>query len=227
MGKFEEDLEAVYSKIAATRRDPLNGRDLALELESIKRKLLALWRRRLVKSNHTIMELVVAGHLLYKGYRVDVEVEVGEGLVCDIYARNDSGSLIVEVETGFVPPDHSSDPILYRAAREASKIARYSRFADEFALAVPPYHVLQVPEVLYLDPEDRDPSELALVKDLLDAYYSRPPVELEDIARAKLSSVYVVNVDRAEVLELSAKEYCELFIRPLLALPIAATSASI
>lgn len=220
MGKFEEDLEAVYSKIVAACRD-LDGRDLALELGNVKGKLLALWRKRLVKSNHSMMELVVAGYLLRKGYRVDVEVEVGEGLICDIYAERDSSSLIVEVETGFVPPDHSSDPMLYRAAREASKIARYSKFADEFALAVPPYHVLQVPKALYLDPEDRDPSELASIKGLLDAYYSKPPIELEDIARARLSSVYVVNVDRAEVLELGARQYCELFVRPLLSLPIA------
>ena len=56
-------------------------------------------------------------------------------LVCDIYAKKGGGNTIVEIETGFTPPDHAMDTIDYFSARIMSKIARYSNHCSKFSLA--------------------------------------------------------------------------------------------
>jgi hypothetical protein len=71
-------------------------------------------------------------------------------------------TLVVEVETGFVPPEAALAPIRYRQARIAAKIARYSGHSQRFALATPGYHVLQVPEVLLQPPDERKKKELKI-----------------------------------------------------------------
>ncbi len=183
------------------------GSHLGPTLERLCRKLLSLYSRGLVKSNHSAMELVVAAHLAAAGYEVDVEHKVSDGLVCDVFASNGGETLIVEIETGFVPPANSLDPVRYRAAREVSKVARYSQFADLFALAAPPYHALYVPEVLVKPPRERSVGELVRLKELLDAYYRYPPITIEQLASAKLDAVYVVIVDTLEVIEYPADRY--------------------
>ena len=44
-------------------------------------------------------------------------------LVCDVFATKGDGEAIVEIETGFTPPEHALDPTSYYVARIASKIS--------------------------------------------------------------------------------------------------------
>ena len=205
-----EEIALVSEELGAE----LEGRALD-NLRRLSSKLAKLAERKMVKSNHTIMELVIAAYLLKKGFEVDVEHWLSGDLVCDIYAVRGGRVLIVEVETGFVPPENSLDPIMYRAAREVSKVARYSQYADLFALATPPYHVLQLPQFLFYPPELRNPELVAKVKSLLDEYYTRPPVTLAEILTAKLHYIYLVLVDELSVIEYSAKEYYAEFLSSL------------
>ncbi|RLE63970.1 MAG: hypothetical protein DRJ38_06360 [Thermoprotei archaeon] len=177
------------------------------KLEKVAWKLTNMYEKGLVKSNHSVMELVLACHLIKKGYNVDVEYDFGGGLICDIYAERDGESLAVEVETGFVPPENSKDPVAYRAAREISKVVRYSRHVDFFALATPPYHILQLPDIFFLPPGKRGYWGLKAIKNFLDKYYKRPPIEVDELIAAKLNYVYVVVVDELLVLEYKAGEY--------------------
>jgi len=202
-----EDIDLVVERLES-KLDP----DSAASLRWLGSKLKNLALRRAISSNHTVMELVVAAYLLSKGYSVDAEREVAPGLVCDLYATKDDKTLVVEVETGFVPPENSKDPIAYRFARELSKVARYSKHADIFAMAVPPFHILQLPPLIFLPSAERRLWNLEAFKRILDAYYARPPLELDDLLSAKLHYVYVVLVDTLELIELTAREYFLTFV---------------
>lgn len=96
-----------------------------------------------MKINHPIMELICAKYLMSNGY--EVERQLNDILTCDVYAVRGSESLIVEVKRGFVPPEHALEPVAYNGARVASKVARYSRYADKFGLGAPPYYIMQTP----------------------------------------------------------------------------------
>jgi len=199
---IEEDLDILASKL-----HPSPGTWAAHQLERVISKLKDMHRRKLLKSNHSIMEAICAWHLATQGYEVDVEYKLGESLVCDVYAARDGETLIVEVETGYVPPENALDPIAYRYTRIAAKIARYSKHAHTFALATPPYHILQIPPVLAKPPEQRSLQELQRLKALCDNYYKNPPISLEELKQAKLTHVYIVNVDSTQVQRMEAVEY--------------------
>lgn len=208
------ELVQEIDRIASLISRGLRGRSLD-EFEKAAMRLRSLAEQRLVKSNHTIMELIVAAHLAAKGYRLEVEYSLDENLVCDIFAVKDNNTLIVEVETGFVPPENSLDPVLYRAIREISKVSRYSRYSDYFGMATPPYHLLQLPVMLFFPPSMRSKRSIYMLKRILDNYYTRPPVGVEDILKAKLNYVYIAIVDELAVIEYTAKEYYRIFLEGL------------
>jgi hypothetical protein len=163
-------------------------------------------QKRQVKINHSVMEIICAKYLVQNGFEVDIEHELNT-LSTDIYAKKGYGSLIVEVETGFVPPDHALDPMMYLKARVASKITRYSAYANKFILATTPYYIMQVPSSLIKPPRFRTPEEVDYLKGLCDMYYSNPPVSLEEIRNARLHSIYVVDVDDTSIREWEVNEY--------------------
>jgi len=119
------------------------------------------------------------------------------------------GSLIVEVETGFVPPDHALDPATYCKARIASKITRYGNHSDKFALGVPPYYILQIPPALTRPPRDRKSEELREIKSRCDLYYKNPPVSFDEIRNAHLHTIYVIDMDEVTVQEVDPSIYVE------------------
>lgn len=208
-----KDIEKYFHKISKNL-NKLEYRKLFI----IKEKLISLYRKGYVKLNHTIMELLVSRYLIKKGYDVDVELKVNEILVCDVYGEKENTNIIVEVETGFVPPSHSLDPLLYRLAREVSKIARYSLYAKEFALATPNHHIIQVPKIILLDPKERQSKlkEIMCLKRILDKYYKNPPISFETLMKCKLDKILVVNVDDAHVTEYNPFDYYELRISDLI-----------
>ncbi len=199
--KFVRDIEDVFLRLCQDLPP-----EIRIELECLKDKLVWLKAKGKVKINHSVMELVCAKELLAMGYSVDVEHEIG-GLVCDVYAELDGRGLVVEIETGFVPPEHALDPMRYCMARVASKIARYGSLTDSFALALPPHYVAVVPEAFLSPGESRSEEQVAAIKELCDYYYHNPPVSPEEIRSARLDWVFVIDVDRLSVKVMEPSNY--------------------
>ena len=201
LDKFVADIDKVISRMRVSLDDVEFKQVLGL-----RERLVALNKRNMVKINHSVMELVSAKHLIQAGFDVDVEYEL-EKVSCDVYALKGYGSVIVEVETGFVPPEHATDPLTYLRARIASKITRYSGFANKFILATPPYYIMQVPAALTKPPRFRGDDEIREIKELCDMYYSNPPVSLEEIRNARLHSIFSIDVESASLREWEVNEY--------------------
>jgi hypothetical protein len=155
------------------------------------------------------MELGCARHLIRYGYAVDVERQLNDILICDLYATKGEGAAIVEIETGFIPPEHALDPLSYYSARVASKIARYSKFANQFVLATPPVSVLPIPRIFRRPPRDRAREDIIMVKELCDKFYRNPPVNFGEILNSHLHMVYIINVDQGKVTEMDVDSYFE------------------
>ncbi len=176
------------------------------KLNVLRDKLVRLHEENVVKINHSVMELVCAKHLVLKGYEVDIERPI-DGLVCDLYGVKGLGSHIVEVETGFIPPRHALNPAKYRRSRIASKIIRYGNHSDKFALGVPPYYLLQIPDTLVKPPRSRTSADLKYLKTLCDLYYKNPPVSLEEIRNARIHIIYIIDVDETTIKEVDPVTY--------------------
>jgi len=200
--KFEEDLEFFLSKL----EQGMQG-EAREKLTRLKDRLVQLHRANLVKINHSVMELVCAKHLISKEYNVEVEHQLDGGLTCDLFAVKGYGTLIVEIETGFIPPEHALDPSAYTSARIASKIIRYSSHAGKFALGMPPHYILQIPQVFTVPPRQRVLENLQAIKNLCDLYYQNPPVGLDEVKNARLHDIYVIDVDNAVVQEVDPENY--------------------
>jgi len=201
VNKFIEDIDYIVKKI----QDELSQEEYRKILD-LRDSLLRMYKERRVKINHSVMELICAKFLVQDGFNVDLEHELN-GISTDIYAKKGFGSLIVEVETGFVPPDHALDPVNYLRARVTSKITRYSAFANKFILATTPYYIMQIPTSLVKPPRFRSEEEVMYLKSLCDQYYTNPPVSLEEIRNARLHSIYVVDVDNTSIREWEVNEY--------------------
>jgi len=201
MNKFDRDIE-----ILATRLNRDADKETTKKLNVLRDKLTRLHEENVVKINHSVMELVCAKHLILKGYEVEIERPV-DGLICDLYGVKGLGSHIVEVETGFIPPSHALDPANYRKSRIASKIIRYGNHSDKFALGVPPYYMLQIPDILVKPPRDRTPEDLRYLKTLCDLYYRNPPVSFDEIRNARIHVIYIIDVDEVAIREFDPATY--------------------
>ena len=222
--KFTRDIDRLLVKIK-----PTTSLESMQQLDEIRDVLVDLRKRRLVKINHSVIELLCARYLIEEGYHVAVEQLLeGGALVADIYATrnnggnkaennslqgNSNGTLVVEVETGFVPPEAALAPGRYRQARIAAKIARYSGHAKAFALATTHYHVLQVPKVLLKPPKDRLSEDIQQLKTLCDYYYTSPPILIEEIAHTEVDAIYIINVDYERVVKVPPHRYLDTILR--------------
>jgi hypothetical protein len=202
--EFEIDLDALLSRLIPERNS-----QAFLKLEAVKGKLVEMHRRNLVKINHSAMEMVCAKDLILRGYDVDVEHRLAESLVCDLLGVKGEGRAVIEIETGFVPPEHALDPTAYCSARIASKIARYSKFADKFSLASPLYQILPIPPLLLKPPKARTSEEVEEAKRLCDRYYSNPPITREEITRGRVHSLFFIDMDSGTVREIDPEMYEE------------------
>lgn len=206
MPRFVADVSALSDKMLAGEPE-----EIASKIGFVRNRLIELYKRNLVKINHSVMELVCAKHLIRYGYSIDVEKQLTDILVCDVYAEKGEGIAIVEIETGFIPPEHALDPLGYYSARIASKIARYSKYANQFVLATTPVSVLPIPAVFRRPPRDRRPSEVRTLKALCDKYYLNPPVTEDELLNARLHMVYIINTDAGKVSEMDVDSYLDRF----------------
>lgn len=202
MEKFVQDIAVITEKLC---RD--EGTYLSKELNRLRKKLVILYRKGVVKINHSVMELVCAKHLIKKGYIVDTEKQVSDILICDLFGKKGESTEVVEIETGFVPPDHALDPVQSSTARIASKIARYSQFAEKFSLGTPPHNLLPIPDLFLIPTRFRKRSDVEKLKRLLDKYYTSPAISIGQIETARLQMIYIVNADTGETIEVDPLDY--------------------
>jgi hypothetical protein len=203
MNKFDRDMEILSAKLSSDI-----DHEAQKKLGILKNKLIRIHNENVVKINHSVMEMVCAKHLILKGYEMDIERPV-DGLVCDLYGVKGFGSHIVEIETGFIPPSHALDPANYRKSRIASKIIRYGNHSEKFALGVPPYYLLQIPDILVKPPRARTRKELKYLKTLCDIYYKNPPVTLDEIRNSRIHTIYIIDVDGISTREVDPVTYIQ------------------
>lgn len=194
------------------RLAPMLQKDDVPKLNYVRQRLIELYQQNLVKINHSVLELICAANLVAKGYAVDVEKPLTDSLVCDIYAKKDSNISIIEIETGFTPPEHALDTISYYVSRIVSKIARYSKYCNEFSLATPVIGMLPIHKVFLNPPAHRPESELKKIKTMCDEFYKNPPIEYDEILNAKLNSIYLINIDKGFAKEIDPASYYKMTV---------------
>ncbi len=200
--KFEKDLNTLLERLKLDAEP-----EITRQLFALKDWLIKLHSQNVVKINHSVMELVCAKYLLQKNYQVQLEFQVSPQLTCDLFGAKGLGNLIVEIETGYIPPEYALSPLTYTTARLASKIIRYSSFAGKFALGVPPHYILPFPRTLAKPPRNRSDQEIEQIKNLCDAFYQKPPVTVEEIRNARIHEVYIIDVDLVKVQEIDPEAY--------------------
>ncbi len=203
--KFRNDVNAVTDRLSSK----LSEEDLP-KLNFVSQQLIEMYKKNLVKINHSVLELICASELIANGYAVEVEKKISDILVCDLFAQKGDGDTIIEIETGFTPPDHAMDTIDYSTARIMSKIARYSKYCSKFSLATPVTGIIPIPKVFLIPPNARKKEDIKKVQDLCDRYYKNPPINYDDILNARLHSIYLINVDKNFAKALDPQGYVDL-----------------
>jgi len=203
--KFTEDVYTIAEKLTVGQSPEIKSK-----INFVRERLIELYQKNLVKINHSVLEIICASNLISQGYTVDIEKHLSEILVCDVFATKGDGTFIMEIETGFTPPDHALDTIDYYVARIASKIARYSQYCSKFALATPVVGILPIPKLFLKPPSKRTKDEIRAIKDLVDRFYKNPPIEINDIVNARLHSVYLINIDKCFAKQVDPYTYLEL-----------------
>jgi len=202
--RFRADLYELATK--ACKGDEHEVRSKVFGIADI---LVTLYRKNLVKINHSALVLVCARGLIKQGYDVKVEHILDRSLVCDVIGTGGDGPLIVEIETGFIPPEAALEPSAYARARIASKIARYSRFAERFSLGTTPSYVLDIPHFFIKPPAERTRAEAEQIKMMTDVRYNKPAIRIEELLQARLDSIFLIDVDSATTKQLEPCTYME------------------
>jgi hypothetical protein len=203
--KFSNDIFEMSKKLSKN----LKENDVP-KLNYVEQQLIGMYKKNLVKINHSILELICSSNLISRGFTVEVEKDISDILVCDIFAKKGGGNNIIEIETGFTPPEHAMDTIDYFSARIMSKIARYSQYCSKFSLATPVVGLLPISKIFLLPPNARKKEDVQKIKDLCDRYYKNPPIEYDDILNAHLHSIYLINIDKGFAKELDPQGYVDL-----------------
>ena len=203
--KFRDDVYAI-SELLSIRLDE----NQKPKLNFVRQKLIDLYSENLVKINHSVLELICSSELISHGYNVDVEKPVSDILVCDLFASKGDGKTIIEIETGFTPPEHALDTVDYYTARIISKISRYSQYCTKFSLATPIVNVLPIPELFLQSPSTRTDEQISKIKKICDRFYRHPQIKFEEIQNARIHSIYLINTDKGFAKEIDPEEYLSL-----------------
>ena len=203
--KFQDDVYSI-TELLSEHLSP----ELTPKLNFVRQNLIEYYKKNLVKINHSVLELICAAELISHGFSVDVEKSISDILVCDLFGKKDDGTAIIEIETGFTPPEHALDTVDYYAARIVSKIARYSKHCGKFSLATPVVNILPISEIFLLSTNARKPEDVKKLKKLCDRFYKNPQIKLEDIQNAHIHSVYLINTDKGFAKEMDPEMYLGL-----------------
>ena len=203
--KFRDDVYAITellsSRLSENEKPKLNF---------VRQKLIDLYTENLVKINHSVLELICSSELILHGYDVDVEKPESDILVCDLFATKGGDSTIIEIETGFTPPEHALDTVDYYTARIISKIARYSQYCSKFCLATPIVNVLPIPTLFLQSPRTRNTEQVSKIQKICDRFYKHPKIKFEEIQNARIHSVYLINTDKGFSKEIDPEGYLNL-----------------
>jgi len=71
----------------------------------LKDRLIKLHRENVVKNQPLRYGVGLCQYLIQKGYEVQVEYPLNASLTCDLFGIEGLGNLVVEIETGFIPPE--------------------------------------------------------------------------------------------------------------------------
>ena len=203
--KFQDDVYSM-TEILSENLSP----ELTPKLNFVRQTLIEFYKKNLVKINHSILELICAAELISHGFSVDVEKSVSNILVCDLFGKKGDGTSIIEIETGFTPPEHALDTVDYYVARIVSKIARYSKYCGKFSLATPVVNILPISDIFLLPPNARKPEDIMKLKKLCDRFYKNPQIKLEDIQNAHIHSIYLINTDKGFAKEMDPEMYLQI-----------------
>ena len=203
--KFQDDVYSI-TELLSEHLSP----ELAPKLNFVRQNLIEYYKKNLVKINHSVLELICAAELISHGFSVDVEKSISDVLVCDLFGKKGDGTSIIEIETGFTPPEHALDTVDYYAARIVSKIARYSKHCGKFSLATPVVNILPISEIFLLPPNTRKPEDIEKLKKLCDRFYKNPQIKLDDIQNAQIHSVYLINTDKGFAKEMDPESYIQM-----------------
>ncbi len=169
--------------------------------------LSSLYRRRGIAGVHALVQYAMAVYLYKRGYDIQVEKLLGRGLRADIYGEAPWGSVIVEVETGFVPHNFILYGEAYIKARTSYKILNYSSLAEEFYIAIPASTnpAILLPRWVLKEPARRGPEDLAEARRLLESFYPGHHNLADNIWEARLDGIYTVsfNWSKIDIKELS------------------------
>ena len=203
--KFQDDVYSI-TELLSENLSP----ELIPKLNFVRQNLIEYYKKNLVKINHSVLELICAAELISHGFSVDVEKSISDVLVCDLFGKKGDGTSIIEIETGFTPPEHALDTVDYYAARIVSKIARYSKHCGKFSLATPVVNILPISEIFLLSPNTRKPEDIEKLKKLCDRFYKNPQIKLDDIQNAHIHSVYLINTDKGFAKEMDPESYIQM-----------------
>ena len=203
--KFQDDVYTITERLS----EHLSP-EFIPKLNFVRQNLIEYYKKNLVKINHSVLELICAAELISHGFSVDVEKSISDVLVCDLFGKKGDGTSIIEIETGFTPPEHALDTVDYYAARIVSKIARYSKHCGKFSLATPVVNILPISEIFLLPPNTRKPEDIEKLKKLCDRFYKNPQIKLDDIQNAHIHSVYLINTDKGFAKEMDPESYIQM-----------------
>ena len=203
--KFQDDVYSI-TELLSEHLPP----ELTPKLNFVRQTLIEFYKKNLVKINHSILELICAAELISHGFSVDVEKSVSNILVCDLFGKKGDATTIIEIETGFTPPEHALDTVDYYVARIVSKIARYSKCCGKFSLATPVVNILPISDIFLLPPNVRKPEDVMKLKKLCDRFYKNPQIKVEDIQNAHIHSIYLINTDKGFAKEMVPEMYLQI-----------------
>ena len=79
--RFQDDVYEITERLASQLK-----KDDLPKLNFVRQRLIDMYKQNLVKINHSVLELICATNLIAHGYSVDVEKQVSDILICDVYA---------------------------------------------------------------------------------------------------------------------------------------------
>ena len=113
-----------------------------------------------------------------------------------MYGVSDRGSVIVEVETGYVPPMFLTEAEDYLVAKFVAKALKYSPLAEEFFIAMPSY--IRPPFYKYLASPESIASQK--VANLLRRFFGERILGLlERVERPRISGLMFVYIAERKV----------------------------
>ncbi len=147
---------------------------------------------------HAMIQRIVASWLRRLGFEVSLEHNVDGIHYADVFASDGVRNIIVEVETGYVPPMFISEAEVYMLARAIVKTVKYGCLADEFFIATPSYVRPPLPSLLVRSPED---AAVMTASKLVERFFGERWAEetLKNVRECRFTGLMLVNVSRRDV----------------------------